>query len=523
VGLNHCANLECPSGQELGRSSCVCSSTLEPPVDGACSDDVCGPDGCPCTLDGIEGAIARGGTQVLRCVGAPPVNSTRTIVVDNDVILDGQEITVQGDGRHLIFDVEPSIVELIGFTISNGDQAIAVSTGATLTLTNSTVKENTSSSAGGGIRNDGILTLVDTTVEANTAASATFGSGGGIYNIGMLTLTANSKVRDNESFGGPGGGIQNDGGEVVVEGGSEISSNKAFATDPVGRLNRGGGISNVNGTVTVRNSLIEGNRALGRGGGLSSTGSSAQTQIIDTTVSRNTSKGVGGGFWGEDGGFLQATRTKWLENESEFDGGAILVEGSNTALTLTSSTVWNNSAPATGVGGAVRVYNNANATIVNSTIFDNFAGDGGALHIQLGASAELRSSTISRNRASGINGNAAGITNIDGTLTLIQTIIDDSCVALATTVSLDYNIESPGNTCQLDGTNDMVDVTPEALALSGTLTENVGATPTLMMTSQSVAVDSMISSCDQMEDQRGVSRPQGLGCDIGAVELRPDE
>jgi hypothetical protein len=512
--LPRCANLACPPGQELGDNACACSSTLEPPINGMCTQDVCDPAGCPCTLEGIEAAIARGGTQLIKCdENAPPVDTTDTIVIDNDVTLNGQgNLTVQGDGGHLMFDVQPFEVELIGFTITRGRQAIRVSPDATLTLTNSTVKLNTSSlSAGGGIFNDGVLTLVGTTLEDNIAD---VGGGGGIFNssTGTLMLT-NSRVLRNRALRGPGGGIQNDEGAVVVDG-TEISQNIASQGD-------GGGISNVDGTVDVTDSDIQTNTANVRGGGISTSctgistcGESATVTITDTTVSGNklfSDGGVGGGLWGGFGK-VQAERTTWSGNTTELDGGAILIEGAETVFTLIASTVSGNTAGR--VGGAIRVYDNASVKIINSTIFDNRAGDGGALHVERGASAELSSSTISNN---GIGG--AGVTNIDGTLTFVQTIIDDTCVAIATTMSEDYNIESPGDTCQLDGANDMVNVTPEALNLAEELADNTGPTHTLILTRPSVAVDYLIRICDQTEDQRGVSRPQGTECDIGAVEI----
>jgi hypothetical protein len=139
----------------------------------------------------------------------------------------------------------------------------------------------------------------------------------------------------------------------------------------------------------------------------------------------------------------------------------------------------------------------------------------------------VRSSTISNNDDVGRLGipieerESAAIVHFgSGTLTFIQSLIDDTCVAIATTISLDHNIESPADTCLLDGANDMVSVTPEALNLADELADNGGDTQTLTLTRPSVAVDYLISTCDQPQDQRGVPRPQSLDCDIGAVEIR---
>jgi hypothetical protein len=488
-----------------------------------CIADGCDPDGCPCTLEGIEAAIARGGMRVIKCgANAPPVSTRETIIVDNDVTMDGQgNLTVQGDDRHLLFDVQPFEVEMIGFTITRGDLGIRVAADATLTLTNSVVKGNTSTfAAGGGIHNEGTLTLRGSEVADNRANENVVGGGGGggIYNssTGVLTLT-NSKVRNNVSASGPGGGIQNDRGSVSANQ-SEVTENDAMAHD-------GGGISNVDGTVTVVNSTIRDNTTARFGGGLSNRGFSATMHITDSTVSGNRSANVGGGIRSQHGE-LQVTRTTWTGNHANNDGGALVIEGDDGVATIVSSTVSGNSADR--VGGGIRVFENALARIINTTIYDNSAADGGALHLDFGASAEVRSSTISNNDDVGRLGipiaerTSASIVHLGiGTLSFIQSIIDDTCVAVGTTMSLDHNIESPGDTCRLDAANDMVNVTPEALNLADQLADNdnEGGTLTLLLTRPSVAVDYLISTCDQPRDQRGVSRPQGTDCDIGAVEI----
>jgi hypothetical protein len=344
------------------------------------------------------------------------------------------------------------------------------------------------------------------------------GSGGGIYNSPTGTLTLiNSIVSNNVSEVGPGGGIDNDRGTVLVNE-SEISDNNAPAHD-------GGGIANADGAVTVMGSTVRGNTTGRFGGGFVSRGFSHTMQITDSTVSENSAIGPnsGGGIRSQHGE-LQVTRTTWTGNDTNADGGAMVIEGDDGVATNVSSTLSGNSA--SGVGGAIRVYENALARIINCTIYDNTARDGGALALDFGASAELRSSTISNNDDVGRFGipiderESAAIVHLgSGTLTFIQTLIDDSCVPIGTTISLDHNIESPVDTCLLDAANDLVDVVPVALNLADQLGDNGGDTQTLMLARPSVAVDYLISTCDQSQDQRGVPRPQGSDCDIGAVEI----
>src|SRR6266571_4588720 len=82
--------------------------------------------------------------------------------------------------------------------------------GGTLTLSNSTVSDNTvtgSNSIGGGIYNssDMMLNISNSTVSGNTATGSN-SDGGGIYNSGTLTLS-NSTVSGNTAPDGAGGGI----------------------------------------------------------------------------------------------------------------------------------------------------------------------------------------------------------------------------------------------------------------------------------------------------------------------------
>ena len=53
------------------------------------------------------------------------------------------------------------------------------------------------------------------------------------------------------------------------------------------------------------------------------------------------------------------------------------------------------------------------------------------------------------------------------------------------------------------------------------LADNGGLTPTMALLPSSPAIDAGDESACPPTDQRGVTRPQGLACDIGAFELAP--
>ena len=117
-----------------------------------------------------------------------------------------------------------------GGGVSNQNWEVSV---GSMTLTNSTVSDNSAPNFGGGIMNlDGEMTLTNTTVSGNTGVK----SGGGIFNNpnGNITLE-NSTVTGNSSPGnqitteGVGGGILNQG--VMSLSNTVVSENSA---NPIG-------------------------------------------------------------------------------------------------------------------------------------------------------------------------------------------------------------------------------------------------------------------------------------------------
>jgi hypothetical protein len=182
---------------------------------------------------------------------------------------------------------------------------------AALTIRNSVVHGNYTSSAGGGIYNDAAnggsatLTIMNSTIDGNGAAYNDIpvggGEGGGIYNdagIGTITnsVVSNNGAGVNEEFpAGSGGGISNRGTMTIIE--STIKNNGVFWI--------GGGIAN-SGTLTITGSTISGNRAegehdgqpFGRAGGVAGT-----VTFINSTLSDNFAPLGGGGF--EGGGAIK--------------------------------------------------------------------------------------------------------------------------------------------------------------------------------------------------------------------------
>lgn len=162
---------------------------------------------------------------------------------------------------------------------------LTVGSGATVTVRALTVKGGNGGD-GGGIFNEGTLTLEGVNVTANHADK-----GGGIVNrTGGLTL-ADCRVSGNEA-GSQGGGLFLLGGAVTLND-SHVTANKTG-------LNGGGMFVN-GGAVTLNGSQVTGNKALGagsEGGGLKII--SGAVTLNGSPVTGNTAA-AGGGIYNVDG------------------------------------------------------------------------------------------------------------------------------------------------------------------------------------------------------------------------------
>ena len=203
---------------------------------------------------------------------------------------------------------------LVTFNGNNAVQPFLVEQGVIATLSGLTVTggQSNGSNNGGGIENQGTLTITDSRIINNDGVN-----GGGIENEGTLTIT-NSTVAGNSStlFGG---GIQNNGtatatdstfaSNFAFEGGGGISNGGAMSvldcTVANNSSNEGGGIDNFGPTLTVVNSTIaynaaattfelgegEGSSRPGLGGGLAAYPTSSPSGgigLYNTIVALNT-------------------------------------------------------------------------------------------------------------------------------------------------------------------------------------------------------------------------------------------
>jgi beta-glucanase (GH16 family) len=299
-----------------------------------------------------------------------------------------------------------------------------------------------------------------------------------------------------------GGGVER---VFIVEGGSAATLRGLTITNGFG-FDLAGGILN-NGTVNLERCVVTGNvvganaNDFWKGGGGIYSGGNSTLNVFESTVSNN--------------------RTTLV------DGGGIYAFF-NSAVRIENSTVSGNVAG--NVGGGIRML--GNATIVNSTLSANTSSAwfGGALFHTDGVT-NLVNSTVTANVAPAF-GNAALFV---GTFTAANATLNVTNSIVAGNRDLDGNpgtgcfvapfgsgvvtLTSGGNNVLTDGTcapvaSDRV----VATAALGPLMANGGPTLTHALNADSPAIDAANPASCPATDQRGVARPQGPGCDAGAVE-----
>jgi uncharacterized repeat protein (TIGR01451 family) len=409
---------------------------------------------------------------------------------------DGDTLAIQGmcDGT---FEIAHSLtLSGSGGATLDGQGAgtvLTVDSGETVDASNVSVTGGAGPNGGaGGIINEGALTLHDSAVSGNTAGVN--GGGGGILNTFGATLTLNSSTISGNSGGSSGGGVLNYGTLALAH--SKVSGNSTGGPDTAGN---GGGIYIQAGTVTIETSTITGNTAHNGGGGIYSV---STLTVNDSTIDGNTAT-----FGG---------------------GGGIYNVGS--ALTVENSTISGNTAPA---GGGIE--DNAGGTfmLTNSTIAGNTASSGGGIFDLFGAPETLNYSTIVGNSASSSGGGIFNFFNLSGAAetlngSLVARNQGGNCVVSSGPPSsiLDggYNLEDRAS-CGFSTANNSLSNTDPLLDPNG-LADNGGPTQTIAPLPGSPAIDAIptgVNGCGTTitADQRGVSRPQGPGCDIGAFEAVP--
>lgn len=376
---------------------------------------------------------------------------------------------------------------------------------------------------GGGIANDGTLSLVSVIVTGNRTSPGDLGP--------QCTRGTGCAGGD----GGDGGGISNSRTGTLTIANSTISGNSTGAGaagepgppgQPSGRSGNGGnggGISNA-GTLAITNSTITGNTtgvgpdgtrgvdasplggnasaggAGGSGGGIESSG---PLSISASTLTGNRT-GVGGK--GGSGGNSANAGGLGSGGGNGGSGGAIDATGD---MTLSNSTIVANSAAGGGAAGA-----NGTPSGPGPGPGPGLPGTGGAIN-QRAMGTTLTHVTITANSAGGVGG---GVDGAGGTVTIGNSIVAGNVAAppnlncAGVLVDQGGNIEFAAASCPAG----FLQANPKLTGLAN----NGGPTQTIALQPGSAAIHH-VPTCVLGTDQRGVARPVGSACDSGAYQVAP--
>jgi len=416
------------------------------------------------------------------------------IISLNSPLTIGTNITISGPGAAsgvTPTSGPPPFVQLPLVIAGSGSiQDFIINAGANVEITGmSIVGGNAGSGNGGGISNAGELVLIGVSLVNNTAAW-----GGGIFNTGKL-FVFDSAIGNNQA--------------------SKVFTGNDFNDFTRSGRARGGAIYNLGedpslpAFVSLTNTSIIANQA-------GSPGQLAGAPHLSTN-------GDGSGIY-NDQGTMSLTNCMVWQNEGDFGGG--IFNSVAATLTLSGTTVYDNF----GVAGA-GLYNNGAVTATNSTFYQNHAvWYGGGIYQFVGyqnipGSLALVSSTIAHNEADGTDSFVIGGGGIfGGYVSFKNSVIAEHGVygncAQTNIVGVQGNNFSDDRTCSSFDSDQLSGLDPAGLK------DNGGPTWTVSLVSDSPLIDSIPDYlCTDANgnrlriDQRGVPRPQGNGCDIGAFEV----
>lgn len=459
-------------------------------------DGVCSADDCS-LREAVRNANACPGAQTIRLpaggytltIAGPGEDAAASGDLDltDDLTIIGEGApSIHGGGLDRLFEIHaPAAVRMEGLILTDGREQLggAVRNHGTLTLVGLSIHSNeavvppggSGSSAGGGLFNEaGTLTLIDTQVFGNRADT-----GGGIHNFATARLDASGLLLAGNRANMAGGGLWNN------------TAARALLND-----------------VTLRQ-----NQADGSGAGIYSAG---HLEIERATFEENTEAVQGGGLYvaaGTSSGGVDLPSESflydaWFTNISAQQGGAVYNAG---LLHLYRSSLTINTAFGGFGGGA---YNETTGLLLlrNVTVSGNMADPatrGGAGVYNYGGEVRLEFATLAYNSPDGILNDGGGLLSLRSTILAYHAL--GNCLGGA---SAGYNLSSDAS-CAFIEPSDLNNVDP----LLAPLDTNGWINLSHALSPGSPAIDSGTPDLCIAEDQRTVARPQGAGCDRGALEM----
>jgi predicted outer membrane repeat protein len=445
----------------------------------------------------------------IRTTGQGTTSATLTDVIIEDNAFEGVLCSACGTVSITGSTIQRNLRGGVAVTYDQDDPSDAPTT----TITNSLIEDNRRDGRGAGV-------FIGITESSEPSAPPA-----------VLRLD-NTDVRENQTtgfFDNDGGGIAVTTGRVEIVNGSLIDANRIG--NPGLTSNNGGGlwVRELGAISTPPNVLISDstffqNRADNAGGGIYAVTAGTIT-IQRSSIWNNVAESIGGGGLDSSGATVLIEGSGFAGNEADVGGGVAIREFSGYpagALTVRNSAFNGNSSSFAASGGGGIFVNvggvGVDAIIENSTIHANTSANfGGGIMAMQTSRVTLRHATITGN--SGANG--ANVYVAARPLTSTASIIGEqagggaSCGSPSGFVSNGANISSDAS-CGFTAATDLQNAASLGL---GPHTDNGGGTPSRLPDATSPAVARAGNPCSLATDQRGQARPQGVGCESGAVEI----
>ncbi|MDH3643081.1 MAG: family 16 glycosylhydrolase [Gammaproteobacteria bacterium] len=355
---------------------------------------------------------------------------------------------------------------------------------------------NLSDSGDGSLRQ----ALEDIAIGGSITVDPSLAGGTVLLSSGPLVPGGNVSI---DASGAPGLSLNGGGSDrvLIVDAGLTVNVSHLTVTNGFG-FQLAGGILN-NGNLTLDHVTVTGNLMttdagdFWQGGGGIYNGGGATLNLIDSTVSDNSSGWAGGGIYAFFDTDVVIERSTISGNVALDVGGGLRALGDGNILNSTvsgnTSTAWH--------GGAAFLTDGV-TEVINSTIVNNVApgGTAGGFFVgtfgDSGATLNLTNSIVANNTSPNC----------------FQGFFGAGPVSL---VSVGHNVSNDA-TCNLVAAGDQPGVNP----LIDILVDNGGPTLTHALLPGSPAIDAADSSVCPATDQRGVTR-DAAACDVGAFEVVP--
>jgi len=275
-------------------------------------------------------------------------------------------------------------------------------------------------------------------------------------------------------------------------------------------------------TVTINALTIKHGTTTGYGGGINNLGTLTLSHVKVTNNTANFGAGI------YSSGNLNVTDSIISLNNATVninsEGGGLALDGTNYTVTLNRVTINGNTATdfSGGIHDQINNTVSGSLTLANVTISGNTAKYNAALNTTNHSVTHVINSTIAGNSSSPVGGNGgiASYAPISFRNTIIADNQDFTCFVGTggSLTSLGNNLDSR-NDCLFTAPGDLHNTEPRLRLLA----DNGGTTQTMALSPRSPAINAGDdTACNAAPvsglDQRGVSRPVGAHCDMGAYE-----